>query len=127
MQERELKLSSGWMMLPLHIVALAAVVTGFIFAVSDGFQTAPKGTHLWLLAVVTPAFILWLLTMFGYVVNGPNQCQVVQLFGDYMGTVRDTGFWWGNPFYTRTVVSLRARTFETGMMGTEQVNDPATG
>ncbi|MEG1246995.1 SPFH domain-containing protein, partial [Gordonibacter sp.] len=58
----------------------------------------------------------------------PNQARVLILFGDYKGTVRDEGFHWANPFYSRsagaafdaktgkptapsTKVSLRARTY----------------
>src|SRR5262249_47188191 len=62
-----------------------------------------------------------------YVVNWPNQAKVVTLFGAYVGTVRDTGFYWCNPFYWRQTVSLRARTFETGVSGTEELREPLTG
>src|SRR5690606_5410667 len=31
------------------------------------------------------------------------------LFGTYKGTVKTFGFYWANPFYTKTKVSLRAR------------------
>jgi regulator of protease activity HflC (stomatin/prohibitin superfamily) len=34
------------------------------------------------------------------------------LFGSYRGTVRDSGFHWANPFYTRLKVSQRARNLE---------------
>ena len=30
----------------------------------------------------------------------PNEARVLILFGDYRGTVRTSGFWWGNPFYS---------------------------
>jgi regulator of protease activity HflC (stomatin/prohibitin superfamily) len=33
---------------------------------------------------------------------------VIQLFGAYKGTVRDAGFRWANPFYSKRQVSLRA-------------------
>ena len=57
--------------------------------------------------------------------NGPNQARVVQLFGKYVGTLREVGFFYGNPFYWRTRVSLRVRTFETGMTKTEESKDAA--
>jgi regulator of protease activity HflC (stomatin/prohibitin superfamily) len=68
----------------------------------------------------------WVVALFGFIVNGPNQSRVVQLFGRYVGTLRDVGFYYGNPFYWRTRVSLRVRTFETGMTKTEEMKD-ATG
>ena len=30
----------------------------------------------------------------------PNEARVLILFGEYKGTVRASGFWWGNPFYS---------------------------
>src|SRR5262249_36763204 len=53
----------------------------------------------------------------------PNQSRVVQLFGKYVGTVIDVGFFYGNPLYYRKRVSLRVRTLETGMTSTEELKD----
>lgn len=39
----------------------------------------------------------------------PNQGVVMILFGTYVGTVRESGWWWTNPFNTRRKISLRAR------------------
>jgi regulator of protease activity HflC (stomatin/prohibitin superfamily) len=39
----------------------------------------------------------------------PNESSVLVLFGDYVGTVMDNGFYWINPFYTRKKLSLRAK------------------
>ncbi len=39
----------------------------------------------------------------------PNQGVVLILFGTYVGTVRQSGWWWTNPFITRKKISLRAR------------------
>ena len=48
-----------------------------------------------------------------FMVN-PNEGRVLQLFGAYVGSVREPGLRWTNPFYTKRHVSLRARNFETG-------------
>jgi regulator of protease activity HflC (stomatin/prohibitin superfamily) len=64
-----------------------------------------------------PAAILGFRGLF--IVN-PNEAKVLQLFGRYVGTVRTAGFHWANPFFTRTVVSLRIHNFETGQL---KVND----
>ena len=50
----------------------------------------------------------------------PNQAKVLQLFGAYVGSVRQTGLRWANPFYSKEPVSLRVRNFESGVM---KVND----
>ena len=49
----------------------------------------------------------------GFVVINPNEARVLQLFGEYVGTVRHAGLHWVNPFYSRKHVSLRVRNFET--------------
>jgi regulator of protease activity HflC (stomatin/prohibitin superfamily) len=54
-----------------------------------------------------------------FVVN-PNQGVVLQLFGDYKGTVREPGLRWANPFYSKKAISLRVRNFETARL---KVND----
>jgi regulator of protease activity HflC (stomatin/prohibitin superfamily) len=45
---------------------------------------------------------------------------VLQLFGRYVGTVRDEGWRWVNPLYSKSNVSLRIRNFETAKI---KVND----
>jgi regulator of protease activity HflC (stomatin/prohibitin superfamily) len=64
------------------------------------------------------AFVLFL--WFGLFIVQPNTGQVLQLFGDYVGTVKEPGLWWANPLYTKRRVSLRVRNFETGKL---KVND----
>lgn len=117
MEDRELKLWSGWGALFLLLAALCGLIGLSVFAA--------KAHDANYLLVILPGFVLWFIAMFGFVVNGPNQARVVQLFGKYVGTVRRTGFFYGNPFYWRTRVSLRVRTFETGMSKTEEKKDAA--
>jgi regulator of protease activity HflC (stomatin/prohibitin superfamily) len=50
----------------------------------------------------------------------PNNGVVLQLFGHYVGTCREAGLRWTNPFYTKRPVSLRVRNFESGKL---KVND----
>lgn len=50
----------------------------------------------------------------------PNEGKVLTLFGKYVGTVREAGLYWANPFYTKKAVSLRTRNFETAKL---KVND----
>jgi regulator of protease activity HflC (stomatin/prohibitin superfamily) len=56
----------------------------------------------------------------GFLMVPPNQTKVPQLFGTYVGSVRQTGLRWANPFYSKEPVSLRVRNFESGQM---KVND----
>jgi len=50
----------------------------------------------------------------------PNEARVLQLFGKYVGTGKDPGLRWANPFYTKSKISTRIRNFETGKL---KVND----
>jgi regulator of protease activity HflC (stomatin/prohibitin superfamily) len=106
MQERELKLMSGWPALAGWFLVLGLIV--LLIAVA---ALANLG---WLALVIVPLCVGWLIAPLGFIVNSPNQSRVVQLFGAYVGTVRETGFFYGSPLYWRKRVSLRVRTFETG-------------
>jgi regulator of protease activity HflC (stomatin/prohibitin superfamily) len=58
--------------------------------------------------------------MVGFMAIAPNQARVLLLFGEYKGSVLDSGFFWVNPFYTKTKISLRIRNFETGVTTTPE-------
>lgn len=60
--------------------------------------------------------VLWL----GFFVVNPNEANVLQLFGRYVGTVREPGLRWANPLYTKVKISTRVRNFETDQL---KVND----
>jgi hypothetical protein len=45
---------------------------------------------------------------------------VLTLFGKYIGTVKEAGFWFANPFAVKKRISLRVRNFETAKL---KVND----
>lgn len=50
----------------------------------------------------------------------PNEARILQFFGAYVGTVKDPGLRWANPFYSKKKVSLRVMNFETEKL---KVND----
>jgi regulator of protease activity HflC (stomatin/prohibitin superfamily) len=118
LHDRELKLVSGWAALGGILLGLALIV--FLIYSMIVSQSAM------LLWVTIPLILGWLFSLPGFVVNGPNRVRVITLLGKYVGTVKEVGFFYGNPLYWRKNVSLRIRTFETGMSGTEEVKD-ATG
>ena len=67
------------------------------------------------------AMAVVLLGLGGLVVVSPNEAQVLQLFGNYVGTANRPGFWWTNPFtHPRRKVSQRVRNFESSHL---KVND----
>ena len=60
------------------------------------------------------------LGFFGFILVNPNTSKVVLLFGKYVGTVKDNGLYWANPFYTKKKISLRASNFDSERL---KVND----
>jgi len=117
MNDRPLKLSSGWTAL---LALLGSLLLLILLVVTIANTALP---HLaWFMAI---PLVIWLICLGGFVVVNPNEACVVQLFGEYKGTVKDVGFYYGNPFYWRSKVTLRVRTFETGVQESEEVKDAA--
>ncbi len=103
--EKTTKPQSGYTMLIVFLVLLAATLTTII------------KLELYPLIIAIP-FILVILP--GFFIVNPNGSKVLVLFGAYKGTVKDNGFFWANPFYTKTRISLRARNFDSDKV---KVND----
>ncbi len=103
---------SGIPVLIGFIVAIAAVI--YIFVRGVGSNSLP----LLVFSIVSFAVLIFLVT--GLFMVAPNEAKVLQLFGDYRGTVRTPGLRWANPLYGKTAISLRVRNFETGKL---KVND----
>jgi regulator of protease activity HflC (stomatin/prohibitin superfamily) len=77
--------------------------------------------HLPVLVVLLVILLILDLACFaGLFIVNPNEAKVLQFFGRYVGTVRDTGWKWANPFYTKRRISLRIRNFESNKL---KVND----
>ena len=66
------------------------------------------------------ATTLWAGGIAGFFVVQPNQGKALLLFGRYVGTVKDEGLRWANPFFQKKAISLRVRNFETTKL---KVND----
>lgn len=132
--ERSLQVRSGWPMLAVLLVAVVAcvvlIIAGAAMLPPDdaviASSTEALGLAMFIVGIV--ALCLVVLLPLGFFSIQPNQARVLILFGDYRGTVRDEGFHWANPFYSRsagstvdaktgkvvprgTRLSLRARTY----------------
>ena len=61
-------------------------------------------------------FIPFLIVFFecfmchGFFTNTPNSAHVLKYFGKYLGSVKEVGFFWINPFYTPSYISLKRNT-----------------
>ena len=97
--ERAVSAASGWIMLPVLLVLLLGDIALLIFAIKDGIETTGQlHVALFLGSILLLPICVVLLT--GFYTLQPNEARVLVLFGDYKGTVRTSGFHWGNPFYT---------------------------
>ncbi|QIL20087.1 SPFH domain-containing protein [Thermomonas sp. HDW16] len=52
----------------------------------------------------------------------PNQSAVISLFGKYVGTVKDNGLRWNNPFFAKKKVSQRVRNFESSKLKVNELD-----
>ncbi|MBT4412897.1 MAG: SPFH domain-containing protein [Polaribacter sp.] len=57
---------------------------------------------------------------FGFILVNPNTSKVILLFGKYVGTIKENGLYWANPFFTKKKISLRASNFDSERL---KVND----
>jgi regulator of protease activity HflC (stomatin/prohibitin superfamily) len=110
--EKKFTASNGLVML---LVWIAAVI-GFGFFAAKSFQADLPFLGLLHAAGLLVSFIM----MGGLFIVHPNEAKALVLFGTYKGTVREDGFWWANPFFTKQAISLRVRNFETAKL---KVND----
>jgi regulator of protease activity HflC (stomatin/prohibitin superfamily) len=113
--ERSFSPISGWLVLPLTLALLGGLIGAVVLAVRR--DQPPMA----LLSI--PCGILFILSLVGYFVVGPNDSRTLVLFGHYRGTVRRIGLHWTNPFTLKKRVSLRVRTFETGSHQSAAVKD----
>ena len=60
--------------------------------------------------------------LFGLYMVEPNQSAVVSLFGKYVGTVKENGLRWNNPFFSKKKVSQRVRNFESGKLKVNELD-----
>lgn len=103
-QEKIIRVSSGYLMLIIALVLLAGGIYAFI-NINGAFM----------IAVIVGVFLLP-----GFFLVNPNTSKVLLLFGKYVGTVKENGFFWANPFYTKKRISLRASNFDSERV---KVND----
>ncbi|HEX5172169.1 MAG TPA: SPFH domain-containing protein [Cyclobacteriaceae bacterium] len=104
-KEKEYSPISGYLMVAVVLIVLSACIAGMI-------------------AMRNPLFIIVMLITLGLIPGfffvNPNGSRVLVLFGEYKGTVKTNGFYWVNPFFSKTAISLRARNFDSEKI---KVND----
>jgi hypothetical protein len=113
--EQPARFTSGLRMLVLGIALLLVVIGLGVLASHLSHPLALTVVIIAILVLLTAGTVLRGLTA---VV--PGQARVVQLFGRYRGTIRESGLQWVNPFTERIRVSTRIRNQESAQA---KVND----
>lgn len=102
--EKIIRAQSGYLYLAIMLLLIVVGIFG-----------ATRG-----MLIMIPLLILGILIVPGFFLINPNTSKVLLLFGKYVGTVKENGFFWANPFYTRKTISLRASNFDSERV---KVND----
>ncbi|HTU96206.1 MAG TPA: SPFH domain-containing protein [Solirubrobacteraceae bacterium] len=100
---------------PALIAVVAAAVIGVVLIVAGSGRAGVVALGV---AVIVAAALM----APGLVIVAPNESSVLILFGRYIGTLRESGLWWVNPFtvFARETISLRVRNFQSDRI---KVND----
>jgi regulator of protease activity HflC (stomatin/prohibitin superfamily) len=99
-RERNRSALSGWLML---LVNLALLFGGIALLVQQVIALANDvGGSIVLIGVAFGLVVLAIILLCGHFALQPNEARVLILFGDYHGTARKSGFFWANPFYSRS-------------------------
>lgn len=100
---------------------LALVIAVICFA--GGLVTLIGGTDIFGGVAAFIGILLLVLSIFifkGIMVVNPNHSRVCVFFGKYVGSVKENGLLWVNPFYSTFKISLRAQNLESAKL---KVND----
>ena len=100
----------------LLAILLAGVLAAYLFFTGVSSH-APLMLVLAIVVGLVAAFCL-----FGLYMVEPNQAAVLSLFGKYVGTVKENGLRWNNPFSAKKKVSQRVRNFESGKLKVNELD-----
>ena len=103
-QERPAGTFSGYLMLLVLLLSIAATVLGIVRLANENFD-------LLTLAIIIASPLIMILVACGFYMLQPNQAASITMFGEYRGTDRTDGLRWIWPWMMRAKVSVRANNF----------------
>lgn len=123
-RERAVNVHNGWILLPIIILlGLGSIVT-FIYSIATSDQNG--GHPNWPLFIGgLLGFALAVVLVQGFFTLQPNEARVLILFGKYKGTVRESGFHWGNPFYSNGAKGIGFKAVLRAAATKEKLPEPA--
>jgi regulator of protease activity HflC (stomatin/prohibitin superfamily) len=109
--EKTIQARNGWAMLAVNLAVLlagVALIVGFVFSAIEAEKMHDLPNFYYLAGGIL-SIILAIFLLNGHFTQQPNIARVLILFGNYRGTVRESGFHWANPLYFKQRISLRSR------------------
>ena len=106
--EKNVKATSGWPLLflnlGLYVVSVVLMVASIVplATAEDSGLPMPVIAMVGLVASLV-VLVANIIMSCGFFSLQPGQARVLVLFGSYVGTVRESGFYWANPFFNRTL------------------------
>ncbi|MBN7848554.1 SPFH domain-containing protein [Stenotrophomonas maltophilia] len=106
----------------LAVALLVALAGAALFVLGVAAKASVGSPNLLLMLLGALLVVLGVFTLAGLYTIQPNQAAVLSLFGKYVGTVKDNGLRWNNPFYAKRRVSQRVRNFESGKLKVNELD-----
>lgn len=105
MTDKPIKLLPGMLMIIIDIALL--VLSCYLFI--SGIVMDSNNPPLFQMISSIVIFVVFTFLSVGFLILQPNEAGVIILFGVYKGTIRESGWYWGNPFFTKKKVSIKVR------------------
>ena len=97
-------LGGGCALTIIFIAGILSIVLIIVFAI----------TYLpYLIPIPALALIFSFVSCCGLYTNSPNEAVIFMLCGEYKGTVKKHGYFFANPFYSKTFVSVKSKTLNS--------------
>lgn len=112
--EKPAKKTNGFLMFFLVIaIFIAEIILLRVGIITDNTNI------LW---IFFPLLVVFFTSLGGFIVVQPNDARVLILFGKYIGTIRESGFWWVNPFNDKKKITLKIHNFNSEKIKVNDLN-----
>ena len=115
-QEKIIKAKSGWAVLILSILLYVADIfaLGICGMKMENSYGEVSGLYVALFVLTMIYVCLGWIWWLGLKVIGPNEALVLTLFGKYIGTLKDEGFFYVNPFCAAVNPAAKTKLNQSG-------------
>jgi regulator of protease activity HflC (stomatin/prohibitin superfamily) len=118
MKEIAIRSINGLAVIAAALLALLVAALAVVYLAGNSSPGLVGGLVLLMLLLVVGS----VFALAGLYTVQPNQAAVLSLFGKYVGTVKDNGLRWNNPFFAKRRVSQRVRNFESGKLKVNELD-----